>query len=87
MAIAGGFAYNYDNYVSRVMTNKGTFMEVIRDTIKTFKKDSRLIKPKKFGFDATKMEEKELQEINPSTRESARVEYSVQEDIKSRLIP
>lgn len=52
MAIAGGLAYNYDNYVSRVMTNVGSFRDVIKDTLRTFKKDSRLIKPKKFGFDA-----------------------------------
>lgn len=52
MSIAGGFAYSYENYVSRVATNQGTFRDVIRDTIRTFKKDSRLIKPKKFGFDA-----------------------------------
>lgn len=52
MSIAGGLAYNYDNYVSRVMTNKGRFRDVIKDTIRTFKNDSRLIKPKKFGFDA-----------------------------------
>lgn len=52
MAIAGGFAYSYENYVSRVASNHGSFMDVIKDTIKTFKKDSRLIKPKKFGFDA-----------------------------------
>lgn len=55
MAIAGGFAYNYDNYVSRVVTNKGTFTDVVRDTIRTFKKDSRLIKPKRFGFDTSQM--------------------------------
>ena len=52
MSIAGGFAYNYDNYISRVQTNVGSFYDVIKDTIRTFKKDSRLIKPKKFGFDA-----------------------------------
>jgi hypothetical protein len=52
MSIAGGFAYNYDNYISRVQTNVGKFYDVIKDTIRTFKKDSRLIKPKKFGFDA-----------------------------------
>lgn len=55
MAIAGGMAYNYDNYISRVAANKGTFRDVLRDTIRTFKKDSRLIKPKKFGFDPTLM--------------------------------
>ena len=53
MAIAGGMAYNYDNYVSRVVANKGRFRDVIKDTIRTFKKDSRLIKPKRFGFDAS----------------------------------
>lgn len=56
MSIAGGLAYNYDNYVSRVMTNKGRFRDVVKDTIRTFKKDSRLIKPKKFGFDASHLE-------------------------------
>lgn len=58
MAIAGGMAYNYDNYISRVAANKGSFKDVIRDTIRTFKQDSRLIKPKKFGFDASHMQEK-----------------------------
>lgn len=53
MSIAGGFAYSYENYVSRITSNHGSFMDVIKDTIKTFKKDSRLIKPKKFGFDAS----------------------------------
>lgn len=70
MAIAGGLAYNYENYVSRVVTNKGRFRDVIKDTIRTFKKDSRLIKPKKFGFDASQKEEKELVEITKSTRSS-----------------
>ena len=58
MSIAGGLAYNYDNYVSRVMTHQGNFWDVVKDTIRTFKKDSRLIKPKKFGFDASHLEEK-----------------------------
>ncbi len=58
MSIAGGLAYNYDNYVSRVMTHQGNFQDVVKDTIRTFKKDSRLIKPKKFGFDASHLEEK-----------------------------
>ena len=53
MAFAGGLAYNYDNYVSVVKNHKGTFWMVVKDTIRTFKKDSRLIKPKKFGFDAS----------------------------------
>jgi hypothetical protein len=56
MAIAGGMAYNYDNYVSNVAANQGSFKEVLKDTIRTFKKDSRLIKPKKFGFDTTHMQ-------------------------------
>jgi hypothetical protein len=52
MAIAGGLAYNYENYVSSLGTNKGNFAYVIQDTIRAFKNDFRLIKPKKFGFDA-----------------------------------
>jgi hypothetical protein len=58
MAIAGGMAYNYDNYVSVVASNQGSFKDVLRDTIRTFKKDSRLIRPKKFGFGATHNQEK-----------------------------
>ena len=61
MAFAGGLAYDYNNYVSRVATNEGTLKDVLFDTIKTFKKDSRLIKPKKFGFDSYHLEEVELQ--------------------------
>ena len=53
MAFAGGLAYNYSNYVSSIATNQGSFREVVKDTIRTFKKDSRLIKPKKFGFDSS----------------------------------
>lgn len=85
MAIAGGFAYNYDNYVSRVMTNTGTFGQVIKDTIRTFKQDSRLIKPKKFGFDAKHLEEKELVELK-NGRASATVDTKVQEDVKKCYI-
>lgn len=53
MAFAGGFAYDYENYVSPVAKNKGNFRSVLKDTIRTFRKDSRLIKPKKFGFDTS----------------------------------
>ena len=52
MAFAGGLAYDYNNYISRVACKKGTLLKVLKDTIKIFKKDSRLIKPKKFGFDS-----------------------------------
>ena len=50
MSIAGGIAYDYSSYVSFRARNKGNFMEVIQDTIRAFKKDFRLIKPKRFGF-------------------------------------
>ena len=56
MAFAGGLAYNYDNYISPVRSYEGTMAYVIKDTIRTFKKDSRLIKPKKFGFDTKNTE-------------------------------
>lgn len=52
MAIAGGLAYNYENYVSRLGTKNGNLSFVISDTLRSFKNDFRLIKPKKFGFDA-----------------------------------
>lgn len=51
MAVAGGLAYNYENYVSRMVAKSGNFKYVIEDTIRSFKNDFRLIKPKKFGFD------------------------------------
>lgn len=50
MAIAGGVAYSYESYVSQNATNQGNFGFVIKDTIRAFKNDFRLIKPKKFGF-------------------------------------
>lgn len=52
MAIAGGMAYDYQNYVSSFAENRGNFLFVISDTIRAFKNDFRLIKPKKFGFTA-----------------------------------
>jgi len=54
MAIAGGMAYDYQNYVSIHAENRGNFMYVLSDTIRAFKNDFRLIKPKKFGFTADK---------------------------------
>jgi hypothetical protein len=57
MAIAGGLAYSYENYVSFVGNNHGSFSFVIKDTIRAFKNDFRLIKPKKFGFNASKNNE------------------------------
>lgn len=70
MAFAGGLAYNYDNYISRVKNTRGTFWMVIKDTIRTFKKDSRLIKPKKFGFDTTHKSEVELKSLHLTKKNS-----------------
>jgi len=50
MAIAGGLAYNYENYVSELGSGQGNFKQVWDDTVLAFKNDFRLIKPKKFGF-------------------------------------
>ena len=60
MSIAGGIAYDYENYVSEQATNEGNFGNVIKDTIRSFKKDFRLIKPKKFGFTSQGEAEVEL---------------------------
>ncbi len=54
MAIAGGMAYDYQNYVSSLAANHGNFSFVLSDTARAFKNDFRLIKPKKFGFTASK---------------------------------
>ena len=50
MAVAGGIAYSYESYVSMQASNKGNFGFVIKDTMRVFQNDFRLIKPKKFGF-------------------------------------
>jgi hypothetical protein len=50
MAIASGLAYNYENYISRSRGKTGNILLVISDTIRSFKDDFRLIKPKVFGF-------------------------------------
>lgn len=50
MSIAGGIAYDYENYVSERVANEGHFSHVLKDTVRAFKNDFRLIKPKKFGF-------------------------------------
>lgn len=69
MAIAGGIAYDYENYVSMRANNEGNFGYVIKDTIRAFKNDFRLIKPKKFGFATeTRATEIELQDIRLAAR-------------------
>jgi hypothetical protein len=71
MAIAGGMAYSYENYVSNREAKSGTLRFVMVDTLRSFKNDFRLIKPKKFGFDAKgSMEEVELKEIKLNSRPS-----------------
>ena len=50
MAIAGGMAYSYENYVARKKSKNGNLFGVVSDTVQSFKDDFRLIKPKKFGF-------------------------------------
>lgn len=86
MAFAGGLAYNYSNYVSPITSNKGTFAEVIRDTVSTFKQDSRLIKPKKFGFDTSNMEEQELQEMKKDMRKSVAMHSFIKHNIKLAIV-
>lgn len=54
MAIGGGLAYNYENYISPGSYGYGEFSTVLKDTLRTFQKDFRLIQPKKFGFAAGK---------------------------------
>lgn len=65
MAIAGGYAYDYSNYVSRRGTRKGSLWMVVSDIMRAFKEDFRLIKPKPFGFTGNthEQDETELNEI------------------------
>lgn len=52
MAIAGGIAYSYKPFIYGIV-KQGGFSDVLKDNWDTFKKDFRLIKPKKFGFKET----------------------------------
>ena len=71
MAIASGIAYDYENYVSERETNQGNFAYVVKDTIRAFKNDFRLIKPKKFGFTAlVEQVEVEMVDLKLTERES-----------------
>ena len=71
MSIAGGIAYDYSSYVSERATHQGNFGEVIKDTVRAFKKDFRLIKPKRFGFvQDSEVREIELVELRLAERES-----------------
>ena len=85
MAFAGGLAYDYNNYVSRIATHQGSLRQVFNDTIKTFKKDSRLIKPKKFGFDSYHLEEIELRPL-PGFMERNHVEIVMMEKPRNCII-
>ena len=70
MAIAGGLAYNYESYMSEAAHNKGSFLYVLKDTIRAFKNDFRLIKPKRFGFESTHQVEIELRDLKYANRKS-----------------
>lgn len=63
MSIAGGIAYSYESYVSQQAANKGNFGFIIKDTLRVFKNDFRLIKPKKFGFTAEVDQEIQLMDM------------------------
>lgn len=80
MAFAAGLAYDYDNYVSRIRTFRGSIWQVMADTVRTFRKDSRLIRPKKFGFDSTYGAETELKTLEPF-RNSTSFIPTIKEDI------
>ena len=88
MAIAGGMAYSYENYVSNRATKSGSLRYVLVDTLRSFKNDFRLIKPKKFGFDAknASMEEVELIEIKVNSRASTRCDIKTKKNISESMI-
>lgn len=88
MAIAGGMAYNYENYVSNRVAKNGSLKFVLEDTLRSFKNDFRLIKPKKFGFDAksAKMEEVELKEIKVNSRASTTCEIKFKKSISDSMV-
>lgn len=81
MALAGGYAYSYRNYVSRRAAKTGTFQMVISDTLRSFKEDFRLIRPKKFGFEGNSHEqdESELCEISLLARASVYCDIKVKQ--------
>jgi hypothetical protein len=87
MSIAGSMAYDYQNYVSEHSSNQGNFMYVIKDTIRAFKNDFRLIKPKKFGFSTEpNKEEIELRDIKMQSRESVLVSVKSKKSIRESMV-
>ncbi|KAL4435963.1 hypothetical protein ABPG74_022198 [Tetrahymena malaccensis] len=52
MAIAGGIAYSYKPFIHGEV-KQSNLTDVLKDNWDTFKRDFRLIKPKKFGFKET----------------------------------
>lgn len=74
--------------MARNTANSGNLGFVMTDTLRSFKNDFRLIKPKKFGFNAkAEFEEIELQEIlNRKERESTRCEVKVKKNIPQSII-
>ena len=62
-------------------------MEVIKDTLRAFKRDFRLIKPKKFGFvHQDQVKEIELTEIKLQTRESVFVNIKSNKSIAESMV-
>lgn len=66
MAIAGGIAYSYKPFIIGSI-KEGGFTQVFKDNWETFKKDYRLIKPKKFGFSGNHKELELIPTFRPST--------------------
>jgi hypothetical protein len=54
MSFAGAEAYNYENYVIKKLKSIGSLTYIIKDIIRLFMLELRLLKPKKFGFSYTK---------------------------------
>lgn len=74
MAIAGGIAYSYKPFVMGTI-KQGGFTDVFKDNWVTFKKDFRLIKPKKFGFTETHKQLEYIPTFRPSTDKSVDIEF------------
>lgn len=87
MSIAGGIAYDYENYVSDHAANQGNFSYVVKDTIRAFKNDFRLIKPKKFGFTSdSRITEIEMVDIKMTARQSVNVSIKNNKSIADSMV-
>ncbi|EGR30876.1 transmembrane protein 184c, putative [Ichthyophthirius multifiliis] len=85
MSIAGGIAFSYKPFIDGVI-KKVNILDVIKDNASTFKKDFRLIKPRKMGFKA-KTEQSKYNPTGPSQQQEIQIEmFQKTSDLNKSLL-